>query len=169
MHWWRPSAIWVAAAALAVGAAEAVQPASAALAGISGTWHGRLIYPDEVGNIPTSAYPTLTLTVTARSLVAEFHGRTHAAHDAENAVSTCRMTYRRGVDSSGWRIYVQSGKPVTVGPSTGGPPDLCPCDSLRGGAARVRLAGASLLAETTTFYRVGDDFGDGKLRGFLRR
>ena len=49
---------------------------------------------------------------------------------------------------------MQSGKPVTVGASTGGPPDLCPCDVLRGGAARIRLAGAKLLAETKDELRV---------------
>jgi hypothetical protein len=169
VHWWRAGAMWVVAAALTVAVGLTVQAAMAASMGISGTWHGRLIYPQEVGNIPTSAYPTVKFTVAARSLVAEFHGRTQAAHDAENAVSTCRITYRQGIDSSGWRIYVQSGKPVIVGASSGGPPDLSPCIALRGGAARVRPAGASLLAETTTAYRAGEDFGPGKLRGFLRR
>ena len=32
--------------------------AGSALAGVNGTWSGRFIIPQEVGNIPSSAYPT---------------------------------------------------------------------------------------------------------------
>jgi hypothetical protein len=146
-----------------------VQPGLSAPPSVNGRWHGRLVYPQEAGNIPTSAYPAAKLTVTAGSVVAEFQGKTGAAHDADNAISTCRITYRHRADSAGWRIYVQAGKSVVTGATSGGPPDLAPCGGMRGGATRLRRAGARLLVEAVTDYRVEDGFGPGKLRGFLGR
>lgn len=132
-------------------------------------WQGRFVYPMETGNIPTSAYPTATLTIAASSVKAQFHGRTQAAHDALTATSTCSMTFRFRENTGGWRLYAQVGKALLVGPSTGGMPDLSPCQG-RGGALRVRSAGASkIVAEYVSDYRPDDGFGEGRLRGFLHR
>jgi hypothetical protein len=145
------------------------------LAGVNGTWSGRFISPQEVGNIPTSAYPTAKVIVGAASLTAQFSGRTQAAHDPETAMSTCSMQFRfrSALSSDGWRVYEQVGKVVLGGSVSGGAPDLSACQGNDpSGASRVvvrlRPAGDKLRAEFGL--RVGQkapEFGLGSLRGYL--
>jgi hypothetical protein len=126
---------------------------SAPAGGVNGTWSGRFITPQEVGNIPTSAYPVAKLVVGAPSITAQFSGRTQAAHDPETATSTCSMRFRfSGVLSSdGWRVYEQVGKPTLSGSVSGGMPDMSACTYDPSGVSRVvlrvRPAGSSLKAE----------------------
>ena len=151
----------VAVVATSASVAHAATPA--------GIWQGRFVYPMESGNIPTSAYPTATLTIATSSVKARFHGRTQAAHDALTATSTCAMTFRFREDADGWRLYTQVGRASLVGSSTGGMPDLSPCQGIRG-ALRLRSAGATkIVAEYVSDYRPDDGFGEGRLRGFLHR
>jgi hypothetical protein len=88
-----------------------------ALGGVNGIWSGRFITPQEVGNVPSSAYPRAKLVLTAASVSAEFHGKTQAAHDPENAVSTCSMRFHfnSALSSDGWRVYEEVGKPPISG------------------------------------------------------
>ena len=151
--------------------------AGSALAGVNGTWSGRFIIPQEVGNIPSSAYPTATLVVTAASVSAEFHGKTMAAHDPENAVSTCSMRFRfsGALSSDGWRIYAEVGKPVISGSGAagGGMPDLAECFQHDPGGhslviLRVRPAGTKLKAQFgQRFGKREPEYGSGGLSGYL--
>lgn len=145
------------------------------LAGVNGTWSGRFISPQEVGNIPTSAYPTAKLVVGAASLTARFSGRTQAAHDPETAISTCSMQFRfrSALSSDGWRVYEQVGKVVLGGSVSGGMPDLSACQGNDPSGAshvivRLRPAGGKLKAEFgLRFGQKGPEFGPGSLRGYL--
>jgi hypothetical protein len=151
----------IAVVATSVSVAHAATP--------SGTWQGRFVYPMEAGNIPTSAYPTAKLTISASSVKAQFHGRTQAAHDALPATSTCSMTFRLRQNADRWRLYIQVGRAMLVGPSTGGMPDLSPCQGISG-ALRLRSAGVTkIVAEYVADYRPDDGFGEGRLRAFLHR
>jgi hypothetical protein len=147
------------AALSAAGIAHAASPL--------GTWVGTARDVREPG-IPRSAYPSGKLTVGSTTVVAEFSGRTQAAHDAPNATSTCRMVFRFVKVDTGWRIYRQAGRMRIIGPSTGGPPDLSPCFSPTGNALRVRPAGSKLKAEFTSFYRAGEPF-EASLVGYYHR
>jgi len=150
---------------------------SALAGGVNGTWSGRMIDPQEIGNIPTSAYPTAKLTVGPATITAVFHGRTQAAHDAESATSTCMMRFRinTALSSNGWRVYEEIGKPALVGTSTGGLPDMSGCFyHVPSGQPRVvlrlRPAAAKLKAEFGG--RVGQkppEFGGSYLRGYLAK
>jgi hypothetical protein len=151
--------------------------AGSALAGVNGTWSGRFIIPQEVGNVPSSAYPTAKLVVSAASVSAEFHGKTMAAHDPESAVSTCsmRFRFRRALSAAGWRIYEEVGKPVISGSGAagGGMPDLSECfqhdpsgDSRV--VLRVRSAGTKLKAQFgLRFGEREPEYGSGGLSGYL--
>jgi hypothetical protein len=149
----------------------ALSATAAALAtGVNGTWQGRFIYPQEIGNIPASAYPTAKLVVGSVRIHASFTGRTQAAHDPENATSTCSMQFRFRQTTDGWRLYRQVGKAELVGSSSGGVPDLSPCSSGSGGALRVRSVSArKLTAEFTSPYRADEGFGAGRFRALLQR
>ena len=149
-----------------------VAAGSALGGGVNGTWAGRMIYSQEIGNIPTSAYPTVKLAVGPATISAVFHGRTQAAHDPESATSTCamRFQFRGGLSSDGWRVYEEVGMPVVTG--TGGPPDMSGCQyyTLDGKSRvllRVRPAGNKLRAEFGEFGLRAPEFGAGYLRGYL--
>jgi hypothetical protein len=156
-------------------AAAVAVPAHAA--GVSGAWSGRFITPQEVGNIPSSAYPTAKVVVDASIVTAQFTGKTQAAHDPETAVSTCSMRLRFSgtLSSDGWRLYEEVGKTVVTGAVSGGPPDMSACQMHDPSGAtrvvlRVRPAGSKLKAEFGL--RVGQktpEFGAGGLRGYLHR
>lgn len=142
--------------------------------GVNGTWTGRLIIPQEIGNIPTSAYPTAKLVVGPATVSATFHGRTQAAHDPESATSTCtmRLRFRAALSSDGWRVYENVGKPTLAGSVSGGPPDMSPCfywstDGKSRVLLRVRPAGNKLKAEFGEFEGREPVFGAGYLRGYL--
>jgi len=143
--------------------------------GVNGTWSGRFITPQEVGNIPTSAYPVAKLVVGATLITAQFSGRTQAAHDSETATSTCSMRFRfSGVLSSdGWRVYEQVGKPTLSGSVSGGMPDLSACafhdpSGVSRVVLRVRPAGSTLKAEFGQRVRQrAPEFGPGGLRAYL--
>lgn len=145
------------------------------LAGVNGTWSGRFISPEEVGNIPTSAYPTAKVVVGPASTTAQFSGRTQAAHDPETAMSTCSMRFRfsGALSSDGWRVYEQIGKVVLGGSLSGGMPDLSACQrndpSGRSHVVvRLRPAGAKLKAEFgVRFGQKAPEFGPGSLRAYL--
>jgi hypothetical protein len=145
--------------------------------GVNGAWSGRFITPQEVGNIPTSAYPTAKLVVTPSSIVAQFTGRTMAAHDPETAISTCSIRFRFNatLSSDEWRLYEEVGKPALSGSVSGGMPDMAACQFHDPSGSfhvvlRVRPAGARLKAEVGQL-RVRDkalEFGPGWLLGYLR-
>jgi hypothetical protein len=156
---WRVLVVSVAIVAAGAGLAHAASPL--------GRWIGTARDAREPGS-PRSAYPTGKLTVGLTKVIAEFTGRTQAAHDDPNAKSTCRMAYGFTKADAGWRIYRQRGRMQIVGPSTGGPPDLSPCFSLTGNALRVRRAGSKLKAEFTDFYRTDEPF-TASLAGYYRR
>jgi hypothetical protein len=146
--------------------------------GITGTWNGRFITPQEIGNIPTSAYPAAKLVVGASSITAQFTGRTQAAHDPETAVSSCSMRFRfnSALSSDGWRVYEEvGGKPTLSGAVSGGPPDMSACQQHdRSGTTRpvlrLRQAGAKLKAEFGLRVRQkAPEFGPGGLSGYLHR
>jgi hypothetical protein len=154
--------------ALVIVAAVAVSAAGiAGAASPLGTWTGKARDVREPG-IPRSAYPVGKLTIGSTTVVAEFVGRTQAAHDAPNATSACRMVFRFAKIDTGWRVYRQKGRMQIIGPSTGGPPDLSPCFSPTGNALRVRRAGSKVKAEFTSFYRAGEPF-EASLAGYYRR
>jgi len=162
--------------ALAAFVFLALTVAGSALAGgVNGTWSGRFITPQEVGNIPTSAYPVAKLVVSAPSVTAQFSGRTQAAHDPETATSTCSMRFRfSGVLSSGgWRVYEEVGKPTLAGSVSGGLPDMSACffhdpSGVSRVVLRVRPAGSSLKAEFGQRIRQkAPEFGPGGLRAYL--
>jgi hypothetical protein len=156
----------VVAVALAV-----VAPVLAA--GVNGTWTGRFIIPQEVGNIPFSAYPPAKLVVTAASVSAQFHGKTQAAHDPETAVSTCvvRLRFNSALSSDGWRLYEGVGKAVLTGSVGGGPPEMSRCQVIAGSSRlvlRLRPAGAKLKAEFGQRDGKGEpEFGPGGFLGYL--
>ena len=142
--------------------------------GVTGTWNGRLIIPQEVGNVPTSAYPTAKLVVGPGTIVATFHGRTQAAHDPESATSTCtmRLRFRAAMSSDDWRVYENVSKPTLAGSVSGGMPDMSPCfywnaDGKNRVLLRVRPAGDKLKAEFGEFDSHGPVFGTGYVRGYL--
>lgn len=154
----------------------ALAAAGSALAGsVNGTWVGRMINPQEIGNIPTSAYPTAKLTVGPATISAAFHGRTQAAHDPESATSSCTMRFRfnGALSADGWRVYEEVGKPVLTGSVSGGQPDLSGCFyHVASGQSRVvlrvRPAGAKLKAEFgERFGQQAPEFGGGYVRGYL--
>jgi hypothetical protein len=140
-------------------------------------WSRRFITPQEVGNIPSSAYPTAKLVVTAASVSAEFHGKTQAAHDPENAVSTCSMRFHfnSALSSDGWRVYEEVGKPVISGSGAakGGMPDLAPCfqyvpDWSSRVVLMVRPAGTKLKAQFGERSGKSEpEFAPGGLSGYL--
>ena len=147
--------------------------AGSALAGLNGTWSGRFIIPQEVGNIPSSAYPIAKLVVTSASVSAEFHGKTGAAHDPETAVSTCvvRLRYNAALSSNGWRLYEGVGKAVLTGSISGGFPEFSRCQVSAGNSRlvlRLRPAGAKLKAEFGQRDGKGEpEFGPGGFLGYL--
>ena len=135
-----------------------------------------MITPQEVGNIPTSAYPTAKVVVSPASITAQFSGRTIAAHDPETAMSTCSMRFRlnAALSSDGWRLYEEVGKPVLSGSVSGGMPDMAACgfhdpSGSSHVVVRVRPAGGKLKADVGQL-RVRDkslEFGPGWLLGYL--
>jgi hypothetical protein len=143
--------------------------------GVNGTWSGRFITPQEVGNIPTSAYPTAKLVVSPASIAVQFSGKTMAAHDPETAISTCsmRLRFSSALSSDGWRLYEQVGKPVLTGSVSGGMPDLSACQQydpsgMSRVVLRVRPAGRTLKAQFGTHIRQrAPEFGPGWLLGYL--
>ena len=158
-------------AVIVVAAAGAT--AGSAVAGVNGTWSGRFIIPQEVGNIPTAAYPTAKLVVTSASVSALFHGKTQAAHDPETAVSTClvRLRFNSALSSDGWRLYEGVGKAVLTGSVSGGPPEMSRCQVIAGSSRlvlRLRPAGAKLKAEFGQRDGKGEpEFGPGGFLGYL--
>ena len=166
-----------ALAGLAVVAFAAM--AGSVHAGVNGTWSGRLITPQEVGNIPTSAYPTTTLVIGPASITVRVSGKTSAAHDPETAMSTCvmRFRYSSALSSDGWRLYQQFAKPVLSGSVSGGAPELSPCAYDPSGQSRVvlrvRPAGTKLKAEFGEYFfkfaHRPPEFGPGGLRGYLHQ
>ncbi len=154
-------ALWTAAPALA--------------GGVNGIWSGRFIYPQEVGNVPTSAYPTANVVVGPASMTARFSGKTMAAHDPETAISTCsmRLRFSDALSSDGWRVYELVGKPVLGGSASGGMPDMSACQSYDPSGVsrvvvRVRPAGSKLKAEFGSRVRQKTpEFGPGSLRAYL--
>src|SRR3954469_15858868 len=88
--------------------------AGSALAGMNGIWSGRFINPQEVGNIPTSAYPVARVVVRPDLITVQASGKTQAAHDPESATSTCviRLRFVGKLSSDGWRLYEQFAKPA---------------------------------------------------------
>ena len=154
--------------------AVALAAAAPALAGgVNGTWTGRFVIPQEVGNIPFSAFPPAKLVVTAASVSAQFHGKTQAAHDPDTAVSTCvvRLRFNSALSSDGWRLYEGVGKAVLTGSVSGGPPEMSRCQVSAGSSRlvlRLRPAGAKLKAEFGQRDGKGDpEFGPGGFLGYL--
>ena len=151
--------------------------AASALAGVNGTWSGRLIIPQEVGNIPTSAYPITKMVVGPASITVQVTGKTQAAHDPETAMSTCvmRLRYSAALSSDGWRLYQQFVKPVLSGSVSGGAPEFSSCGYDPSGMSRVvlrvRPAGSKLKAEfgeyLVKFKQRPPDFGPGGKVGYL--
>lgn len=151
--------------------------AGLALAGVNGTWSGRFITPQEIGNIPTSAYPITELVVGPASITVQVSGKTSAAHDPETAMSTCVMRFRfsSALSSDGWRLYQQFTKPVLSGSVSGGAPELSPCEYDPSGQSRVvlrvRPAGSRLKAEFGEYFfkfrQRPPEFGPGGLLGYL--
>ena len=100
-----------------------------------------------------------------------------AAHDPENAVSTCSMRFRFNpeLSSDGWRVYEEVGKPVISGSgaANGGMPDLSPCfQHVRDGSSRVilrlRPAGTKLKAQFgDRFGKREPEYGSAGLSGYL--
>ena len=150
-----------------------VAAGSALGGGVNGTWAGRMIYSQEIGNIPTSAYPTVKLAVGPATISAAFHGRTQAAHDPESATSTCamRFQFRGGLSWTGWRVYEEVGMPVDHGTRwTAGyvwVPVLHPGREVAWSSLRLRPAGNKLRAEFGEFGLRAPEFGAGYLRGYL--
>ena len=142
--------------------------------GVNGTWSGRFITPQEVGNVPTSAYPVTKLVVGPASITVQVSGKTQAAHDPETATSTCvmRLRFMSKLSSNGWRLYEQFGKPVLSGSVRGGPPEFSPCGYDPSGVSRevlrVRPAGAKLKAEFGLHFPPRPpEFGPGGHLGYL--
>ena len=153
--------VLVAAAVVLCALAAA---AAARADGTAGTWVGKLLIPQEP-EIPTSAYPSTRLVVTASAVQARFSGLTQAAHDSPTARATCSIALRFVRIEAGWRLY-RPGRPRLVGTSTGGMPEFSPCQTPSGGLLRLRPAGTKLKVEFTTFYRASDPFA-ASFRGYL--
>lgn len=164
--------------ALAASVVLALTVAGPVLAGgVNGRWSGRFIIPQEVGNIPASAYPTAKLVVGPALITAQFSGKTQAAHDPETARVTCSMRYRfnGALSADGWRVYQAIGKPTLVGSVSGGMPEFSSCQGydhsgLTRVVLRVRPAGDKLKAEFGMRVRQkAPEFGPGGFRGYLHR
>ena len=146
---------------------------------MNGTWSGRFVTPQEVGNIPTSAYPITTLVVAPASITVRISGKTQATHDAETARSACVMKFRysSALTADGWRLYQQFVKPVLSGSVSGGAPELSACGFDPSGESRVvlrvRPAGSKLKAEFGEYFfkfrKRPPDFGPGGKLGYLHR
>lgn len=154
----------------------ALAAAGSALAGgMNGTWSGRFIIPQEVGNVPTSAYPVSKLVVGPTLVTETVTGKTMATHDPENAVSTCVMRFRfaSAMSTGGWRMYEQVGKPVLSGAVSGGMPEFSVCQRHDPSGTskvvlRIRPAGSKLKSEFGDHFRSRPpDFGPGGLLGYL--
>ena len=159
---------------MAGAVAVALAAAAPVLAGgVNGTWTGRFVIPQEVGNIPFSAFPPAKLVVTTASVTAQFHGKTTATHDPDTAVSTCvvRLRFNSALSSDGWRLYEGVGKAVLTGSVSGGPPEMSRCQVSAGSSRlvlRLRPAGAKLKAEFGQRDGKGDpEFGPGGFLGYL--
>jgi hypothetical protein len=151
--------------------------AGSALGGVNGSWSGRFITPQEIGNIPTSAYPITKLVVGPAAITVQVSGKTLAAHDPETAMSTCVMRFRfsSALSSGGWRLYQQFVKPVLSGSVSGGAPEFSACGYDPSGESRVvlrvRPAGSKLKAEFGQYFfkfrQRPPEFGPGGLLGYL--
>jgi hypothetical protein len=164
---WRAAAVSTIVAATLVVAAHAT-PAAAS----TGTWVGRISLVGEAPESmpPASAWPTTTLVVTAEIASATFHGLTGAAHDAENATTTCSMTFRLAATAGGWSSYRQVGAARVT---TAGYVAFSPCFNSRDVTLRVRAvaSGAKVRAEFGSSSRASTQSGTffAQYRGYLRK
>jgi hypothetical protein len=165
----------VAAAAVII----AILATGTALAGtVNGTWRGRMLDPQLTGSdvpaperAPIRDFAVATVIVKSSSAMMSSTGVTMATHDSPTAVSTCAMRFRFALAEDGWRVYRQLGPMKLSGAVSGGAPALSAC-APRGGALRVRPAGAKLKAEFVGTYRPSEgaaNFDGWPLRGYLTR